>query len=238
MSLSRTRALCTNMKCVTLLYPSFIPPLISLLYSSFSHAALQDARHKKSIMQETTKKCIGILVELSSWCLQDLGTRMNRQKIETMVTIHVHQRDVWGEIATLYKQKKMNANPLTDFEWLKQSRFYYRPDETDQVDDDGKMVISVTDVDFGYQYEYLGVKDRLVITPLTDRCYITLSQALGMFFGGAPAGTLRGHNPSLIYPLYPRYSLALLTYTIWVHLCTHPLYTLHIHPTTTPYKYT
>ena len=68
-----------------------------------------------------------------------------------------------------------------EFEWESQLRFYWEQ-EPDQL-----MVQQCTGK-FGFGYEYMGLNGRLVITPLTDRIYLTLTQALSMHLGGAPAG--------------------------------------------------
>lgn len=159
---------------------------IQIMWTYETQTALEQSSTKKNAMKENSVRQSQLLTEMSNWCLQDLGTKVNRRKIETLVTVHVHQRDIANELALLVKNK--NVHDANDFDWLKQARFYWRPSAADDVCNDGATVVSITDVDFNYQYEYLGAKERLVITPLTDKCYITLAQALGMYFGGAPAG--------------------------------------------------
>jgi dynein heavy chain len=147
--------------------------------------ALSNAKANKQIMVETNKFQLSVLQDLSAWCLEDLGTKMNRIKIETLVTIQVHQRDVFADLVKLFKERKLSD--ANDFEWLKQCRFAWVPNATD-IHGTGACVISICDVEYRYTHEYLGCKERLVVTPLTDRCFIALSQAMGMCLGGAPAG--------------------------------------------------
>ena len=108
-------------------------------------------------------------------------TPEQRRKIITIITIDVHERDV---VEYLIEAKISDQGA---FGWQKQLKFAWKPDDGKEVGEK-LCIINICDWKTYYSYEYLGNTERLVVTPLTDRCYITLTQALNLVMGGAPAG--------------------------------------------------
>ncbi|KAF5274393.1 hypothetical protein FQA39_LY07273 [Lamprigera yunnana] len=128
----------------------------------------------ENALKDYYRKQVAQLNALITWLLGELS-QGDRQKIMTICTIDVHSRDV---VAKMIHMKVENSQA---FQWQSQLRHRWEAKL-------GTCFANICDAQFLYQYEYLGNTPRLVITPLTDRCYITLTQSLHLIMGGAPAG--------------------------------------------------
>ena len=122
--------------------------------------------------------CNLLLGMLADSVLQDL-TAIRRKKAEHFISELVHQQNV---IQALQAKK---TSDLDDFSWLYFLRVYYRAAEASLLE---RLQVLVADACFFYGFEYQGVADRLVQTPLTDKAYLTLTQALRSRMGGSPFG--------------------------------------------------
>ena len=128
----------------------------------------------ENALKDYYKKQIGQLNNLITLLLGSLS-KGDRQKVMTICTIDVHSRDVVNKMIN----EKIDSQ--LSFSW--QSQLRHRWDEQEE-----DCFSNICDAQFRYWHEYLGNTPRLVITPLTDRCYITLTQSLHLVMGGAPAG--------------------------------------------------
>ncbi|KAH8382612.1 hypothetical protein KR009_004377 [Drosophila setifemur] len=146
----------------------------------------------EGVMKELHKRQIAQLNALINLLLGELSPG-DRQKIMTICTIDVHSRDVVGKIIATKVDNSLA------FQWQSQLRHRWDDDQGGSSSGRASTAVScgggdedcfanICDAEFRYAYEYLGNTSRLVITPLTDRCYITLTQSLRLRLAGATAG--------------------------------------------------
>lgn len=149
-----------------------------VLWATSTDKSLSSGPGAKKNMEEQLNVTESKLRMLADRILGDLAA-IRRKKYEHLITELVHQRDV------LRRLIRNGVQSATAFEWLCEMRFYFNAKEENPLK---RVAVKISNGVFDYGFEYLGVAERLVQTPLTDRCYLTLTQALTSRMGGSPYG--------------------------------------------------
>jgi dynein heavy chain, axonemal len=136
----------------------------SALKSVDSYKQLVNLYHLKYRQLETIVKMV-----------REKMPELMRMTLSTLIVTEVHARDIVENLA------RENTKSKEDFNWVNKMRFY-NDKHTESVH------VEMVMTKLTYNNEFLGNTGRLVITPLTDRCYRTLMSALTLNLGGAPEG--------------------------------------------------
>ena len=142
---------------------------------------VEDAFRK--VQQAGEKYAVKVLLDRLSSMVNDLINKTRdmtmsknmRRKLGSLIILDVHGRDI---VDAFVRDSILDER---EFAWESQLRFYWEKEDND-------VAIKQCTGKFTYGYEYQGMNGRLVITPLTDRIVMTLTQALTFHLGGAPAG--------------------------------------------------
>ena len=150
--------------------------------STKGSAGLAEYKHQMTDqLDELTRIISGALAQLQ------------RVSVGALLTIEVHARDV--VLALGHK----GVEDVGDWEWIGQLRYELcegghphfaeqKKRGTSRGSDEARVLVKQMGACFQYANEYLGASNRLVLTPLTDKIYLTLTGALQLYAGGAPMG--------------------------------------------------
>jgi dynein heavy chain len=130
-------------------------------------------------LQKYEVKMKDILVDIVDMVRSDIPNLV-RQTLEALIVIFVHNKD------TVMELKDLGIEREDDFDWQVQLRYFIEPNP--DMDNRSDMYVRITNSCLAYAYEYLGNSSRLIVTPLTDRCYRTCCGALHLLYGAAPEG--------------------------------------------------
>uniref|UniRef100_A0A8I6AN36 Dynein axonemal heavy chain 14 n=1 Tax=Rattus norvegicus TaxID=10116 RepID=A0A8I6AN36_RAT len=115
------------------------------------------------------------LDDIAMLVTQNTSNLRTKTMLAATLIIYVHCRDILTDLLV------KNIFNMQDFEWCR--HLQYKWNEKQKL-----CYVLQANTSFVYGYEYLGCAPRLVITPLTERCWLSLSEALYFNLGGCTAG--------------------------------------------------
>ncbi|XP_060048420.1 dynein axonemal heavy chain 14 isoform X2 [Erinaceus europaeus] len=131
--------------------------------------------HSREELEKVHIGMLSRLEEIADLVVRGSSNMRTKAVLGALLTLDSHCRDIVRDL--LLK----NIFNVEDFEWTRHLKFSWNEKQK-------LCYISQGDANFTYGYEYLGCAPRLVVTPLTHRCWLTLTGALHYNLGGCVAG--------------------------------------------------
>lgn len=101
------------------------------------------------------------------------------QKLVNLIALLIHKKDFVRGL--LDKVRKGDSLLSKSFEWSSQVKYEYSKE-------DCSISVKILDATLPYGMEYQGACPRLVLTPLTDKCFVSLAQAVKCHMVGMCVG--------------------------------------------------
>ncbi|KRY19216.1 Cytoplasmic dynein 2 heavy chain 1 [Trichinella patagoniensis] len=112
--------------------------------------------------------------QLKTYTLVTTDSTVLQLKLKALILDLIHNLQIVNNL------RKASVTSKDCWQWQMQLRFYLENNEA--------VIVRIVDVEYMYNYEYVGNLAKLVHTQLTDRCFLTFTQAMHMGLGGNPYG--------------------------------------------------
>ncbi|KAI9144619.1 dynein heavy chain and region D6 of dynein motor-domain-containing protein [Paraphysoderma sedebokerense] len=184
-------------KCLSEINLEKYPQQILDLAESINFTANCESAISKQSLTEFSEELKKKLLQLTSFDVSNISDESTRHiiglKVKSLILDTIHHIDVVDQL------RAAKAISIDDWAWQKQLRFY--------LDKDNLCIVRMCQTEFEYSYEYQGNMQKLVHTPLTDKCFLVLTQAMAAGFGGnpfGPAGTGKTESVKALGSLFGR----------------------------------
>lgn len=164
----------TNTVAVPTHYGQIVATICQVMWTQNSEDSIHSQANDPFALQDWLDKQILQLETLTELVRGELSD-IKRRVVVALITVDVHARDIIEEL------KNDGVASVNEFKWIKQLKYYWDEEAED-------IRIRQVSACLSYGYEFMGPTSRLVITPLTDKCWITISNALHIKLGANPAG--------------------------------------------------
>jgi len=114
--------------------------------------------------------------QLTSLTSLSLQGALQQAKLKAMILDLIHNISVLDDLLSNKVQR------ASDWSWYRQLRYYFKPGEHNPFQ------VRMLECELNYSFEYQGNAPKLVHTPLTDKCYLTLMHGMHLGYGGNPYG--------------------------------------------------